>query len=80
MNIKTEDLHMLEWSRNNKRFNIAPLVTGLSQNQMALMTQAPSDYLVIWIGPKEACEAMASNWASRLNAPALAPDVEGVPV
>ena len=80
MNINTEELHMLEWSRTDKRFNTTPLVTGLANNQLALMGQIPSDYLTVWIGPKEVCDAMVKAWSYRLQEPPRKIDFEGAPV
>ena len=80
MIIHTEELHMLEWSRGLKQFRVSPLVHALADNQTALMHQKQTDKLTVWVGPKDACEAMSRLWHGRLNTPPAEIDIYGAAV
>lgn len=62
-----KDLHVLEWSKRQNAFHIQALVHTVTRNQMAFVDNRTHDFLVLFVGEKEACHQMADNWRNRLR-------------
>lgn len=59
---------VLEWSKNQNAFHVQPVSDTLALNQQKFMENAKiNDYHVLFVGEKQACDAMADNWRERLE-------------
>ena len=58
--------YVLEWSKKGNQFHIQPIETTLAKNQERFMANNSHDWMVIFIGERDACSRMADNWRGRL--------------
>ena len=62
----TTNQYVLEWSKGQNCFHIQRLTDALASNQKRFIDNKSHDWLVLMVGEKEACHAMADNHRPRL--------------
>lgn len=60
--------YVLEWSKKSNGFHVQPLEVTLARNQERFIADNSHDWIVLMVGEREACQAMADNHRQRLYA------------
>jgi len=63
----SEEMWALEWSHKQNCFHIQKICDSLASMQAMFIKDAPNDYKIIFIGPKESCHAMADAQRYRIT-------------
>jgi hypothetical protein len=66
--------HVLLWSQRQNALHIEEVQQMLVSNRVAYRENWPTDYVALWMGSLEQCQATASNLQGTLAARSARPD------